>query len=297
MSAAPRAGPRAGQDQSRPAGARASGPTAFTSCAPFFRPSRWRTRWISPSRPARKTAIALEDPLRYRRQPGGRARRGWCWMRCASPAGSRCGSTSASRWARGWAADRRRGGGAAGAARAGRAGIRRCRAVRTRRSSSAATCRSSCWAARRRESAAERSFFRCPTRRARQGVLVAPGIHVNTAQAYRDLSPRLTTELQQNKIVSFQSLTWERGVWLPAETILKRWSSNSIRRLATLKEAAGSGGCDRGPDDGQRLAPCSGCFRTVTEFPRASKLLGDDTGVSNFAGQPRALSRACGGGH
>jgi 4-diphosphocytidyl-2-C-methyl-D-erythritol kinase len=41
------------------------------------------------------------------------------------------------------------------------------------------------------------------------GVLVAPGIHVNTAQAYRDLSPRLTTDLQQNKMVSFQSLTWD----------------------------------------------------------------------------------------
>jgi 4-diphosphocytidyl-2-C-methyl-D-erythritol kinase len=41
------------------------------------------------------------------------------------------------------------------------------------------------------------------------GILVAPGVHVNTAQAYRDLSPRLTTDLQQNKMVSFQSLTWD----------------------------------------------------------------------------------------
>jgi len=41
-----------------------------------------------------------------------------------------------------------------------------------------------------------------------RGLLVAPGAHVDTAQAYRDLSPRLTTELQQNKIVSFQSHTW-----------------------------------------------------------------------------------------
>jgi 4-diphosphocytidyl-2-C-methyl-D-erythritol kinase len=41
------------------------------------------------------------------------------------------------------------------------------------------------------------------------GLLLAPGIHVNTAQAYRDLSPRLTTDLQRNKIISFQSLTWD----------------------------------------------------------------------------------------
>jgi 4-diphosphocytidyl-2C-methyl-D-erythritol kinase len=40
---------------------------------------------------------------------------------------------------------------------------------------------------------------------------LAPGIHVNTAQAYRDLSPRLTTDLQQHKILSFQSLTWGTG--------------------------------------------------------------------------------------
>jgi 4-diphosphocytidyl-2-C-methyl-D-erythritol kinase len=43
------------------------------------------------------------------------------------------------------------------------------------------------------------------------GVLITPGIHVNTAQAYRDLSPRLTIELQQNKIFSYQSLIWEPG--------------------------------------------------------------------------------------
>ena len=73
----------------------------------------------------------------------------------------------------------------------------------------AATFRSSCSAGRRWESAAAPSYFPCPTRRRAKGLLVAPGIHVNTAQAYRDLSPRLTTELQQNKIVSFQAVTWD----------------------------------------------------------------------------------------
>jgi 4-diphosphocytidyl-2-C-methyl-D-erythritol kinase len=52
-------------------------------------------------------------------------------------------------------------------------------------------------------------LFPLPDAPALGGVLLAPGIHVNTAQAYRDLSPRLTTDLQQNKIVSFQSLTWD----------------------------------------------------------------------------------------
>ena len=43
------------------------------------------------------------------------------------------------------------------------------------------------------------------------GVLVVPGVHVNTAEAYRRLSPRLTIELQQNKIVSFQAQAWRAG--------------------------------------------------------------------------------------
>jgi len=42
----------------------------------------------------------------------------------------------------------------------------------------------------------------------RRGLLIAPGVHVSTAGAYRALSPRLTTESQQNKIVSFQSQVW-----------------------------------------------------------------------------------------
>jgi len=42
----------------------------------------------------------------------------------------------------------------------------------------------------------------------RAGLLVAPGLHVSTAAAYRALAPQLTTESQQNKIVSFQSRVW-----------------------------------------------------------------------------------------
>jgi len=55
-------------------------------------------------------------------------------------------------------------------------------------------------------------LFPLPDTPAQQGILVAPGIHVNTAQAYRDLSPRLTTELQQNKIFKFQEVTWDTSV-------------------------------------------------------------------------------------
>lgn len=43
----------------------------------------------------------------------------------------------------------------------------------------------------------------------RSGVVVAPQVHVSTADAYRLLSAELTSESQQNKIVSFQSQAWQ----------------------------------------------------------------------------------------
>jgi 4-diphosphocytidyl-2-C-methyl-D-erythritol kinase len=59
-------------------------------------------------------------------------------------------------------------------------------------------------------------LFPLPDGPAQNALVVAPGVHVSTAQAYRDLSPRLTSESQQNKIFSFQSQVWGRGVgWLP----------------------------------------------------------------------------------
>ena len=55
-------------------------------------------------------------------------------------------------------------------------------------------------------------LFPLPDGPAQNALVVAPGVHVSTPQAYRDLSPRLTSESQQNKIISFQSQVWGRGV-------------------------------------------------------------------------------------
>jgi len=46
----------------------------------------------------------------------------------------------------------------------------------------------------------------------RRGLLIAPPLHMSTAAAYRSLDARLTTESQQNKIVSFQSRAWSKLV-------------------------------------------------------------------------------------
>lgn len=52
-------------------------------------------------------------------------------------------------------------------------------------------------------------IFPLPDVPARAGLILAPEIHVSTADAYRALSPRLTTESQENKIFSFQSQAWD----------------------------------------------------------------------------------------
>jgi 4-diphosphocytidyl-2-C-methyl-D-erythritol kinase len=51
-------------------------------------------------------------------------------------------------------------------------------------------------------------LFPLPDTPAQLALLLAPGLHVDTARAYAELSPGLTTESQQNKIFSFQSHTW-----------------------------------------------------------------------------------------
>jgi 4-diphosphocytidyl-2-C-methyl-D-erythritol kinase len=51
-------------------------------------------------------------------------------------------------------------------------------------------------------------LYPLPDRRPQAGVVVAPEVHVSTADAYRRLAAHLTSEPQQNKIVSFQSNVW-----------------------------------------------------------------------------------------
>ena len=55
-------------------------------------------------------------------------------------------------------------------------------------------------------------IYPLPDSAPRHGLLTAPGIHVSTARAYRDLTSTLTMESQQNKMVSFQSKVWRTGV-------------------------------------------------------------------------------------
>lgn len=54
-------------------------------------------------------------------------------------------------------------------------------------------------------------LYPLPDRPAARGLLVVPAIHSSTAEAYRDLSPTLTSIRLQNKLVVFQQEVWRGG--------------------------------------------------------------------------------------
>ncbi len=117
-------------------------------------------------------------------------------------------------------------------------------------------------------------LFPLPDAPSRPGVLVAPGVHVNTAQAYRDLSPRLTTESQQNKIVSFQSHTLG-GICEPAfENDFESVVFEQHRSLAAWKRRLQRAGAQVALMTGSGSA-LFGLFEDSQAAARAIDLLGD----------------------
>jgi 4-diphosphocytidyl-2-C-methyl-D-erythritol kinase len=117
-------------------------------------------------------------------------------------------------------------------------------------------------------------LFPLPDTPAQQGILVAPGIHVNTSQAYRDLSPRLTTELQQNKMVSFQSVTWDMAGLASARNDFEAVVFEQHRKLATLKRRLVRAGATAALMTGSGSA-LFGLFPNRNGISRAKELLGE----------------------
>jgi 4-diphosphocytidyl-2-C-methyl-D-erythritol kinase len=122
-------------------------------------------------------------------------------------------------------------------------------------------------------------LFPLPDGPAQRGILAAPGIHVNTAQAYRDLSPRLTTELQQNKIVSFQSVAWDTSSLVSARNDFESVVFEQHRKLATLKRRLVRAGATVALMTGSGSA-LFGLFPDGNGIFRARELLGE---VETFA--------------
>jgi len=79
-------------------------------------------------------------------------------------------------------------------------------------------------------------LFPLPDHPAIPALLVAPGVHVSTPEAYRRLSARLTTELQRNKIFSFQSQSWDVSSGAPPANDFEAVVFEQHPELAELKK-------------------------------------------------------------
>jgi 4-diphosphocytidyl-2-C-methyl-D-erythritol kinase len=126
-------------------------------------------------------------------------------------------------------------------------------------------------------------LFPLPDAAPREGVLAAPGIHVSTAEAYRLLSPSLTTELQENKMVSFQTRAWEWGCRQPASNDFEPVVFRRHARLARLKKRLERAGAVSAMMTGSGSA-VFGLYRTAEEASRAMASLreGEMAGGKGF---------------
>jgi 4-diphosphocytidyl-2-C-methyl-D-erythritol kinase len=111
------------------------------------------------------------------------------------------------------------------------------------------------------------------------GVLVVPGVHVDTALAYAELSPRLTSESQQNKIVSFQSHTWDPIAGGPAANDFEDVVFERHPRLASLKRELTRAGASVAMMTGSGSA-LFGLFSGKKQASRALRRLGRPSGLS-----------------
>jgi 4-diphosphocytidyl-2-C-methyl-D-erythritol kinase len=124
-------------------------------------------------------------------------------------------------------------------------------------------------------------LFPLPDASPRAGVVVAPGLHVSTADAYRRLSPGLTTESQENKIVTFTSRAWDSDHRALAANDFERVVFPQHRRLATLKKRLLAAGAAQAMMTGSGSA-VFGLFRNAGEASRACASLAEAEGTKTF---------------
>lgn len=122
-------------------------------------------------------------------------------------------------------------------------------------------------------------LFPLPDGPARAAAIVAPGIHVSTAEAYGALSPRLTTESQQNKIFSFQSHTWAVNDGAAGCNDFEAVVLEREPRLAELKKRLVRSGARPAMMTGSGSA-LFGLFRDRAEVKRALEQMGKVKGFS-----------------
>jgi 4-diphosphocytidyl-2-C-methyl-D-erythritol kinase len=112
------------------------------------------------------------------------------------------------------------------------------------------------------------------------GLLVVPPVAVSTAEAYRRLSPGLTSESQENKIFSFQSHTWDLADGRPLTNDFEPVVFEIHPRLAMLKERLLEAGARAALMTGSGSA-VFGLFRTRGEVSRAAGIFGEPRKVGS----------------
>ncbi|HVN05905.1 MAG TPA: 4-(cytidine 5'-diphospho)-2-C-methyl-D-erythritol kinase [Bryobacteraceae bacterium] len=118
-------------------------------------------------------------------------------------------------------------------------------------------------------------FYPLPDAPARRGLLIAPGLHISTAAAYRSMAPYLTIELQQNKIVSFQSQAWCEPAGGDAVNDFETVAFEQFPQLALLKQRLLKLGANQAMMTGSGSA-LFGLFGTQARLHRAQKSLSEE---------------------
>jgi 4-diphosphocytidyl-2-C-methyl-D-erythritol kinase len=118
-------------------------------------------------------------------------------------------------------------------------------------------------------------LFPLPDAPARAALIVAPDIHVSTAEAYRALSARLTSESQENKIFSFQTQTWDVGGAAAGVNDFEAVVFERESRLAALKRKLSGAGASPAMMSGSGSA-LFGFFRDREAVGRARELFGSE---------------------
>jgi 4-diphosphocytidyl-2-C-methyl-D-erythritol kinase len=106
------------------------------------------------------------------------------------------------------------------------------------------------------------------------GLLAAPDIHVSTAAAYAVLSPRLTSDSKENKIVSFQSQIWS-GVWTGGRNDFEQAVFEMHPKLRRLRRKLEALGAEHARMSGSGSS-VYGLFRSRADASRAIPSLGDE---------------------
>jgi 4-diphosphocytidyl-2-C-methyl-D-erythritol kinase len=119
-------------------------------------------------------------------------------------------------------------------------------------------------------------LFPLPDLRGHYGLLVAPDVHVSTAEAYRRLSPRLTSLAAENKIGTFQLQAWDMEPVVSPQNDFETVVFEKHPGLRQIQRKLRRGGAEHAMMTGSGSA-IFGLFTAPEQAARAAELLHERT--------------------